>query len=297
MAVLHPEIVPQPSGSRYTNLHNLARVLDAQEILDEDTGVHHLHRGDRHVAVVGGSRWALIGSEVRRLGREVVVRYGRAYVSRYDGSYIERYLKGPAGESPRPVEPLEPGRLGLVCVDPGHGGKDPGAVSPWGLAEKGVVLSASEMLVEELRKLGFRTTMTRSTDVFIELNDRPAIARRREAEVFVSIHANASGKRSVSGMELFYWDGRLGGIATAQDRRESRKLATCIRDACVREGLSVRSKRGAAYRVLRYATMPAVLVELGFLTNRSEERRLRTSAYRRKLARAIAKGIYAYRTP
>jgi N-acetylmuramoyl-L-alanine amidase len=98
-------------------------------------------------------------------------------------------------------------------------------------------------------------------------------------------------------MELFYWDGRLGGIATAKDRRESRKLATCIHDACVREGLTVRSKRGAAYRVLRYATMPAVLVEMGFLTNRSEERKLRSSAYRRKVVRAVAKGIYAYRKP
>lgn len=295
--MLHPDIVPQPSSRRYTNLHSLARLVDAQVVLDGDTGVHHLRRGGRHVAVIGGARWALIGSEVRRLGGEVVVRYGRAYVSRYDGSYIERYLGGSPVEPPPPVEPREPGRVGLVCVDPGHGGKDPGAVSPWGLVEKAVVLSASEMLVEELRKVGFKTTMTRTTDVFIELDDRPAIARRRDADVFVSIHANACGKRSVSGMELFYWDGRLGGTATAKNRRDSQKLATCIYDACVREGLTVRSKRGAAYRVLRYATMPAVLVELGFLTSLSEERKLRSSAYRRKLARAVAKGIQAYRKP
>ena len=118
---------------------------------------------------------------------------------------------------------------------------------------------------------------------------------RRKADVFISIHANATSKRAIHGVEVFYWDGRLGGIASRKARLESQKLAESIRKACVADGLSVRSKRGAGFRGLRYAKMPAVLVELGFMTNYSDERKLRSESHRRKLARAIAKGIKAYR--
>ena len=299
VALVHPSLAPLPSRRRYVNLHDLATVNSAEVGIDERTGVHHVRRGDRHVAVIGGARWALIGSEVRRLATEVVVRYGRAYVACGDASYIEGYLRtGKGGARPPPPPPPPPPTkpLGHVCIDPGHGGKDPGALSKWGLMEKDVVLDASKLLAAELRTLGFTVSMTRDRDVFVELADRPRVARRLKADLFVSIHANAISKPSIHGMELFFWDGRLGGIASSRDRIESEKLAKCIRSACQREGISVRSLRGAAYRVLRYATTPAVLVELGFLTNYAEERKLRSQAYRQKLARAIAQGIKAYGT-
>jgi len=299
VALVHPSLAPLPSRRRYVNLHDLATVNSAEVAIDERTGVHHVRRGDRHVAVIGGARWALIGSEVRRLATEVTVRYGRAYVARGDARYIEGYLrtgKGGSRPPPPPPPPPPPKPLGHVCIDPGHGGKDPGAISKWGLIEKHVVLDASKLLAAELRKLGFTTSLTRDRDVFIELTGRPRVARRLKADLFVSIHANAVSKPSIHGMELFFWDGRLGGIASKRDRIESEKLAKCIRSACQREGISVRSLRGAAYRVLRYATMPAVLVELGFLTNYAEERKLRSQAYRQKLVRAIAQGIKAYWT-
>jgi len=300
VALVHPALAPLPSRRRHVNLHDLAKVAGAEVAIDERTGVHHVRRGGRHVAVIGGARWALIGSEVRRLATEVTVRYGRAYVARGDASYIEGYLrtgKGGSRPPPPPPPPPPPARpLGHVCIDPGHGGKDPGAISKWGLLEKDLVLDASKLLAAELRRLGFTVSMTRDRDVFIELTDRPRAARRLKADIFVSIHANAIAKPSIHGMELFFWDGRLGGIASARDRMESEKLAKCIRSACQREGISVRSLRGAAYRVLRYATMPAVLAELGFLTNYAEERKLRSQAYRQKLARAIAQGIKAYWT-
>jgi N-acetylmuramoyl-L-alanine amidase len=279
----------------------LAKVAGAQVVLDEATGVHHVSLGGRHVAVVGGVRWAVIGSEARRLDHEVVVRYGRAYVPRSAARSIESYLRGGRGGTrvtPRPVPPQPvPGVTGHVVVDAGHGGKDPGARSRWGLVEKDVVLDSAKLLAEELRALGFTVTLTRTSDVFLELDDRPAVANRLDADIFVSVHANAISRSAIRGMEIFYWDGRLGGTATKRDRIESDKLARCIERACEADGLTVRSVRGAAYRVLRYATMPAVLVELGFLTNYAEERLLRTQSYRRKLARAVAQGIKAYRTP
>ena len=164
-ALLHPDLAPRPSRRRYTNLHDLARLVRAEVVVDEHSGVHHVRRGGSHVAAVGGVRWVLIGPEVRRLEADVVVRYGRAYVPRSAAWDIESYLRSgkagppthPPGEGHEPSVKPPARRLGHVCIDPGHGGKDPGAKSRWGLLEKSVVLSTSKLLAEELRKLGFTT--------------------------------------------------------------------------------------------------------------------------------------------
>lgn len=296
-----PVIVPRPSPGRYACLRDVARRVGVPVEVDELTGVHRLRRGDHQVAVVPGVAWALVGSELRTLDDEVVVRYGRAYVPLSLVSRIERLFRRHEEPSPRPTPsrptppgPPSAGALGKVCIDPGHGGRDPGAVSRWGLKEKDVVLPTARLLASVLRQRGFEVSMTRESDAFIELEERPAIAERQEADLFVSVHANAISKPQIHGIEIFYC--RLGeGVAGEATRRESAELAETLRRAFEREGLEVRSVRAVGYRVLKFARMPAVLVELGFLTNLAEERLLRTYAYRRRLVDAIADGLEAYR--
>jgi len=111
-----------------------------------------------------------------------------------------------------------------VCIDPGHGGKDPGAMSKWGLREKDVVLSTAGLLEDELKSRGFDVRLTRSSDVFIELEDRPAVASRTGCDLFVAIHANAIRDPSYRGIEIYYWYGSWSA-ASAATRREGVELA------------------------------------------------------------------------
>jgi len=328
-----------PSSLRYALLNDVARRLEARVVSDTGAGTFSIEREGRRVVVVPGVGAALVGSRVVVLSREVVARYGRVYVPRSVVGEIERYLRGrepePAPEKPTPVPSVRRGvgadrLVRRVCIDPGHGGKDPGAVSRWGLREKDVVLSLSRRLASELRSRGFEVVMTRTSDVFIELNDRPAIAARRGADVFVSIHANACSRPSVDGVEIFHCDGRYDPVAMAaaarsagrgpdaedvggpvglnaggsqavlemlfeEYHRESRLLSSSLERSFVRSGRRVHSTRTAGYRVLRLAEMPAVLVEVGFLTNRADERRLRTSSFQQQTVRAIASGMEAFR--
>jgi len=296
-------MAPVPSTYRYTCLNDLARQLGAQVSFDDLAGVFTLRVGERRVAVAPGIEVAALGARSVELGDEVVLRYGRVYVPRWFARDVERYLRT-AGPEPgpvvverpteRPVEPSRPRTVGRVCIDPGHGGKDPGAVSRWGLVEKDIVLPTAQLLAQELRARGFDTVLTRDGDYFVELEDRPAVATRKGADLFVAIHANAIANASYKGLEIFYWYGSWSA-ASAATRREGVELAQAIERACEREGLTVRNVRGADYKVLRYSKVPATLVEIGFLTNRAEEQALRTTAYRQRVARAIAEGIDAYR--
>jgi N-acetylmuramoyl-L-alanine amidase len=337
-----PRLAAAPSPRRYVALDDLAAQTGAQLLVEAPTATYRLRRGDRTVAVTPGLGVALVGSDLVALDREVVVHYGRAYVPCELVRSIERAF-GVAAVRPRPTTPeprLPPAPppaprcplaiIQRICIDPGHGGKDPGAISRGGLREKHVVFDTALKLGEELRRRGFDVVMTRDSDEFIELENRPAIAARQNADVFVAVHANAMGDRSVRGVEIFYCDARYSSVDLAASAaragrhphpddlganaalppganqaalqmlfeeyyHESAELAKALDRSFTRAGMPVRSLRTAGFRVLRLAETPAVLVEIGFLTNPSEEALLRTDAYRRKAAQAIADGLAAYR--
>jgi N-acetylmuramoyl-L-alanine amidase len=167
-----------------------------------------------------------------------------------------------------------------VVLDPGHGGKDPGAIGPTGLMEKHITLDVAlrvrRMLVED----GVRVILTRETDVFIELPDRPRIGRERGGTVFVSIHANANAQTTVNGSETYY----LSPVSLA--------LAQMIQDEITRAlGLPSRGIKTASFVVLRENAIPSVLVELAFISHPQEEARLRDDAFRERIAAAVARGI------
>jgi N-acetylmuramoyl-L-alanine amidase len=174
----------------------------------------------------------------------------------------------------------------VVAIDPGHGGGDPGAVGINGLQEKGVVFSVSSQVAQQLRRKGINAVLTRTGDQEIDLAPRVSTAARVRADLFVSIHANSISlsRPDINGLETYYY-------VSAQGRR----LAKAIHNRILR-GTNMQDKgiRQARFYVIRHTKMPAVLVEIGFVTGSQDAARLASPAGRTQLAEAIAQGIMDY---
>jgi N-acetylmuramoyl-L-alanine amidase len=171
-----------------------------------------------------------------------------------------------------------------VVVDAGHGGKDNGAYRKFGGAEKTANLDVAKRLSRKLRESDLKIVMTRSTDVFIPLEERVAIENAQKNSIFVSIHFNDSRRRGVHGFETYYHSANSFDLA----HRIQSKLMTIPHSAN-------RGVHTANFRVLRLANYPAVLVECGFLSNRFEGGEARDSEYREALADRIAEAIVEQR--
>ncbi|MEM6251507.1 MAG: DUF3747 domain-containing protein [Cyanobacteria bacterium P01_D01_bin.156] len=187
--------------------------------------------------------------------------------------------------NPSPSAPARPAQQGevLVMIDPGHGGRDPGAVGN-GLQEKEINLFISRRVRSTLEQRGYRVAMTRNSDVEVDLQPRVDIAERANATVFVSIHANAISlsRPEVNGLETYYFS---TGRSLAQSIQSRVLRSTNLRDRGVRQ---------ARFYVLRNTSMPAVLVETGFITGREDSARFQSNAAREQIADAIAQGIIDY---
>jgi N-acetylmuramoyl-L-alanine amidase len=171
-----------------------------------------------------------------------------------------------------------------VVVDAGHGGKDSGAYRRYGPPEKMITLDVAQRLNRKLRESQLKTVMTRSSDVFIPLDDRVSIENTQKNAIFVSIHFNDSRRRGIRGFETYYHSGESFDLAN----RIQSKLMTIPNSAN-------RGIHTANFRVLRNANCPAVLVECGFLSNRSEGNQARDWEYRELLADRIAEAIVEQR--
>jgi N-acetylmuramoyl-L-alanine amidase len=170
-----------------------------------------------------------------------------------------------------------------VVIDPGHGGKDPGA-NWYGIKEKNLCLDTAKRLERALKPSGLNIVMTRRTDSFLELSSRASIANRYRNAIFVSIHFDATRNHDASGFTTHYMS------------KAGRSLASRIQTSLDKRipGLS----RGVAYqnlKVLRVTNGTAVLVECGFISNRRENRRCADPDHRQAIAEAIARGILAAR--
>ncbi len=181
----------------------------------------------------------------------------------------------------------------LVVLDPGHGGSDPGAISTIRkMREADIVLDVAKQVNQMLADAGFRTYMTRSTDVLISLQDRAATANEMNADLYVSIHANATTSSSIHGIENLYYPSEMD----PDDNRDNKRLAQIFQAEMVSflgaysRGIVARDK----LYVIRETNMPAVLVEMGFLTNKEEEDKLATAEYRTKVAQSIYQSILKY---
>ena len=183
----------------------------------------------------------------------------------------------------RPRRPVRQGKI-VVIIDPGHGGKDPGAIGIGGVQEKNIILPIGKRIAEILERNGIQVIMTRDSDYFVTLPGRVTMAEQANASVFVSIHANSAGENrpEVSGLETYHYD---TGLTLARIVNSKILQSLNIRD---------RSVRRARFYVLRKNSMPAILVETGYLTGRDDVAKLRTSAYQNQMAEAIAQGILQY---
>lgn len=220
----------------------------------------------------------------------------------------------------------------VIVIDPGHGGKDPGAIGRRGTKEKDITLDTGLRLKKLLQAQGHTVYMTRTTDSYVPLADRTKFANAKKADLFLSIHFNANNSSSPAGFETYFLgmhrleyaknvalrenaslkydigenaydpDATLNDIIAAlltnRFQRESEELAGFIQDAsAAKTGFANRGLNQAGFYVLKGCSMPAVLIEAGFLSNTAEEGKIRQSSYRQKIAEGIAKGVSQYVNP
>jgi N-acetylmuramoyl-L-alanine amidase len=216
-----------------------------------------------------------------------------------------------------------------IVIDPGHGGKDPGAIGRRGTKEKEINLIVAKELANILRgNYGYEVILTRKDDIFLPLYDRAEIANRVNADLFVSIHCNASRSRKLNGFEVYFlsekatdseaeevalrenaalaleeipsWKQKeiekiLYSMETNVFLNQSSELAGLLAQHIEKKTEIINPRvRQASFSVLRGARMPAILVEVGFLTYRNEETKLRSQKYRKQIAKYLAESIYQY---
>ena len=190
----------------------------------------------------------------------------------------------------------------VVYLDAGHGGYDPGA-SYFGISEKSLTLAIQSRVKAKLEAEGYQVVTTRTSDTYVDLTDRSRAANASESDIFVSIHINASGSSATQGIETYYYQpyaeypSRINATYHANPTRlnMSDTLANAIQSSLINAtGAQNQGVKRQTFAVLRETTAPAVLLELGFLSNPQEAARLNTSAYQETLANAIVAGIKRY---
>lgn len=235
--------------------------------------------------------------------------------------------------SKKPTTPASPESVAkhakdlIVVIDPGHGGRDPGAIGKKGTKEKDVTLKIGKYLKNLIQKrLGATVVLTRNKDVFLDLEKRVAFANKKKADLFISIHVNSHPQRKIKGLEVYHFgkasDPRALEVAAREngmklednappwqfiiaDKLNDQKIEqsqtfawttnkTLVKSLKTSYEVKDHGVKTAPFYVLRFTTMPSILAEVAFVSNPDEENRLRTKAYQKKIAEGIYKGIQSY---
>ncbi len=288
------------AGKRYVALKDLAAMYGLP--LTMPGGKALLIRGQyTSLQFTADGREAMLNGSKVWLHVPVVKVRGNWSISDADAQFVVDPLV-------RPSAYLAARGMRTVVIDAGHGGKDPGTTSRSGLKEKDLVLDIALRLKAHLAAAGVRVVMTRDSDRFWELEDRPYLAARGAGDVFISIHMNAALSRSVQGIETFVTaaenfpptaESRTGGkypaVPNNQFNHSNMAIGNQIQRAVV--GITRAEDRGlkhARFIVLKNSAMPAALVECGFLSNPQEAQKLSTPSYRETLALGVAQGVLNY---
>ncbi|MCH2156854.1 MAG: N-acetylmuramoyl-L-alanine amidase [Opitutales bacterium] len=277
--------------------------------------------GMRHITVVASkqvrlqSQWTRLDFKIHQrsfdlnglkhpLGFPVAQYQGKLWISKSDLSRTLDPLLVPQKTDPKP-------KLYRIVIDPGHGGKDHGAINnSMGINEKILTLKVAKRLEKQLEALGYQVLLTRESDRYLSLKDRAAFANRANADLFISIHFNAVSSQSVHGIETFVMtpegqpssstsrsrssDGRsyIGNRNNTWNLQAASLLQRSLIDALPHE--ADRGVKRARFQVLREVKVPGLLLELGFLTHPATARKLKSEAYINHLADTVKNGIFQY---
>ena len=268
-----------PPGEQNISIHELAAALGLR--VSESKPTHVTLKNSANTVMIftlSGGQLYVNTQSIGEVG-PIEKKGGQLYVS---NSLISRIRSAMRAYTP----PSVPQRVsGTVVIDAGHGGKDPGATSVLGFYEKGVNLSVALEVARLLEQRGLRVKMTRTDDYFVELEDRAAIANDLDADLFVSIHSDSFPESSRRGFTVY-----IANAAASSSRRAANAIARSMSGT----DLNSFGVQTANYHVLTETRGPAVLVELGYLSNRSEAALLRSSSFQDRLAQAVADGISDY---
>lgn len=225
-----------------------------------------------------------------------------------------------------PVKSAKKDSKKIIVLDPGHGGRDPGAIGYSGVYEKNITLAMGKELKKILEKEGYKVYLTRSTDIFIPLRERVRIARRHKADLFLSIHADSAVNRSAKGLSVYTLsetasDKEAAALAERENKADvigglnlvehSKEVSDILINLAQRESMNRSSEfatfmvqemrksvqlvdnthRFAGFAVLKAPDIPSALLEMGYLSNRTEERLLKQQSYRKKLAVSTSRAV------
>jgi len=327
------------NGYKYYQLYSVCRSKDIYYDWDSSGRVATLKKNGVEAKMrIGSDRILIDGKNLKDIGPPVYFYKGMVVIpSSFAKKSIDKIFKeknrtyrlGVAAKK----SAIARNTIRTIVLDPGHGGKDPGAVGRYyKLREKDVNLDIAKRLKKLLSDSGIRVYLTREKDVFIPLAKRAEFANKKGADFFISIHANSSRSTRLRGFEIYYLSERtndsvrakkaagnpafeldsssVGGydkttkaiacdLKFTENRIVSRDLARCLiknvkKDAYIRKN----SLRSARFHVLKNIKidMPAILVEVGYLSNKKEEGLLRLSSYRDKIAEGLKRGILKYKS-
>jgi len=238
---------------------------------------------------------------------------------------IEQFIESKPIEKQRESFDFRRYKIDKIVIDPGHGGRDPGAIGCSGLKEKDINLDIAKRLKKVLERQGVKVIMTRNKDTFVSLKNRIDIANQSGADFFISIHANANRSKRLRGFEIYYLPRQSDDIKRAQiaakknrlkfnnmsmdktskdlkvilwdmisteNQAESIRLAKDISFGVDKEiDTNNRGLKSANFYVLKYTQIPSILIEVGYISNPYEEKKLKDSHYRQDIVEALAKGI------
>ena len=246
------------------------------------------------------SRKAEIGAVTILLSVPVVVRNSTPLISLIDLQTTVQPIAFPQKDLKKQIK--------TICLDPGHGGKDTGKIDKKNLEKKYTLLLAQEVAAL-LQKSGFKVLMTRNQDQTLDLSDRPFIAKRNNADLFVSLHYNAAASSDVRGVEVycltppgFNSSNEGGGKSdrhsyTGNAQNDSNVLLGYQMLKTITRALPLedRGLKRSRFEVLRESKMPAILIEGGFMTSPADGKLIYDAAFRKKMAQAVVDGILAYK--
>ncbi len=319
----------------YYRLSELAQSLNLESTWEESRDVMTLASDKMVLKFMPYNDWFWANHQVFSLRGMVCYHQGQLMVPASVRKTIHDILDRPASriqayfQAPKPKVKKSSYRIRTIMLDPGHGGKDSGALGAQGLKEKNIVLKVGLRLKQLLRDKGFQVLLTRKNDIFLPLWKRSQLANEANVDLFISLHANAARNKKSNGLEVFYLSDEMDDHARAlaakengvmqlegshhqqhyflpndtnlalreitldEYRRESVKLSEFILDEMVNAtGLRRRGVKGARFYVIKHTLRPAVLVEMGFVTNPEEAKVLLCNTER--IASSIAEGIVSY---